>query len=112
MPPSGTWVGTEELDRLERLSRAQLQAAESGDLEGLVTLLEARERTLDGLRGRRVPAGSLTDLVVRDMETRALLEARIRSVERALVHLREGARALRGYAMPAAEPPGFIDQFR
>ena len=103
-------IRADDLEKLERLTQAQAEAAQAGDLESLRALLEARQHCLDGLRGRRVPPGRLADLSARDAETRALLEARLQGVGRALAHIQTGGQALNAYAAPSLAPAGFMDR--
>jgi hypothetical protein len=112
IPASADWIGPQETAALERLSREQLEAARIGDLETLGSLLDQRQRVLDGLRGRPVRAEMLAELRSRDALTREIVEAQLGRVEAALATLRQGARALHGYATGVMVHPGFIDQIR
>ena len=109
--PSG-WVGATELAELDRLTRAQVAAARAADVEALGALLEARGRLLESLRGRVVSSQDLEPLLLLDVETKALVAERVQSVKGALASVRQGGRALGGYAARRAAPAGFIDQIR
>ena len=106
------WVCDEELAELERLGRAQCAAAKAGDLQEVRALLGTRQRLLAGLRGRAVRPELLRRLVETDAETMTVLTAEISRVETDLARLRQGERALAGYAMQIVAPPAFLDQVR
>jgi hypothetical protein len=95
---------------LTRLSRAQLEAARSGDFEGVRLHLGARQRILDGLAGRRAEAAALAPLAAMDAEVARLLAAEERRLEQALARLQAGGRALAGYAGRPVARPGLLER--
>jgi hypothetical protein len=112
MPPASIRITGSELAELERLTRAQVEAARAADVEALGALLDARRQLLESLRGRAVSSQDLEPLLRLDAETQALVRERVQSVEGALARARQGGRALGGYAARIAAPVGFIDQLR
>lgn len=112
MPSPMSQARPDALEELRRLSQAQVLAAQGGEVERLACLLGLRQRVLDGLRGRAIPPGQLQEIALRDGETRALLQARIRGLQHDLLQLWQAGRALNGYAANGLAPPGFIDDVR
>lgn len=112
MASSSVRVGAKQLAELDRLTRAQVVAARAADVEALGALLDARRQLLESLRGQTVSSQDLEPLLRLDLETQALVAERVQSVEGALARVRQGGRALGGYAARIATPVGFIDQLR
>jgi hypothetical protein len=100
------------LGEFARLSRAQRDAATAGRFDEVRTLLGARHRVVEQLRGRKVQSGEIEAARASDAETKAALEAEIRRVEEGLARLTTGNRALAGYAVRAARLPAFVDHVR
>jgi len=105
-------VHTDEIAELERVSAAQCDAVQAGDLEEVRLLLGTRQRLLDGMRGRAVRPDDLEPAKAVAAQTMAALHAELQRVEAALWHLDAGSRALLGYAMKAATPAGYLDHVR
>jgi len=105
-------VEREALQGLEDITGFQVEAARRGDLAELQRLLVRRQGLLVALQGGDGASGRLERIRQQDTETRGLLETRIQAVKQALQHLRSGARALRGYAMPGLGQPGLVDEHR
>jgi hypothetical protein len=100
------------LGKLARLSRAQRDAANAGCFAEVRSLLGARHRVVEQLRGRKVRPGEIEAVRASDAETKAALEAEIRRVEEELRRLTVGNRALSGYAARAPGLPAFVDHVR
>ncbi len=112
MASSSDWVGAKELAELDRLTRAQVEAAHAADVEGLTGLLAARRALLEALRGRTVRPGEAAQLTRLDAEARRSVEAHIQRVQGELATIRVGGRALRSYETRVPAWPGFIDECR
>lgn len=95
-----------------RLSRAQRDAAVAGRFDEVRSLLGARRRLLDRIRGGGVRPREIDEARTFDAETRKLLEAEMRRVEGELSRLTAGSRALSGYVVRAGGFPAFVDHVR
>lgn len=105
-------VQADEIAELERVSAAQRDAVQAGNLEEVRLLLGTRQRLLDGMRGRTVRPNELEPVKAVAAQTVAALHAELQRVEAALWHLDAGSRAHLGYAMKAATPAGYLDHVR
>ena len=105
-------VSADEIAELDRLSRAQLEAADAGDFEEVRLLVGTRQHLLDTMRGRAVRAGDLERVMASDAGTVAALRVQIERLEQALARLSEGERVLSGYALRSAVSPAFLDHVR
>lgn len=111
-PSMHAQVHADEIADLERVSVAQRDAIQEGDLEEVRLLLGTRQRLLDTMRGRAVRPDDLQPAKAVAAQTMAALRTEMQRVEAALSHLDTGSRALLGYAMRAAMPAGYLDQIR
>jgi hypothetical protein len=107
-----TLVSAEAIAELERVSAAELEAIRAGTLEEVRLLLGTRQRLLDGLRGRVARPGDLEPVMSAIGHTIGAIRAEMQRVETALSQLDAGGRALPRYAMKAATPAAYFDQFR
>lgn len=103
---------TAALAECARLSRAQRTAAIAGRFDELRSLLGARRRLLDHMRGSGVRPPEIDSVRALDAETRRVLEAEIRRIEGELSRLTVGSRALSGYVVRAGAFPAFVDHVR
>ncbi len=100
------------LAEVARIGRAQRDAALAGRFEEVRSLLEARRRLLERLRGQPARSEEIEAARASDAETKAALEAEVRRVEEELGRLTAGSRALSGYTIRAAGSPAFVDHVR
>ncbi len=95
---------------VERLTRAQHEAAAKGQIEEVAACLQSRQRLLSQIGPDHACAERLAQLAHLDAQTMDFLRAQHARVGDQLAQLREGGRALKRYRMPVHRSPGLVDR--